>query len=288
MSAGPTADERDRSFRRVQKYYSIFEEWGRLERAVDGALEFAVNREWIRRYLPPAPARVLDIGGGPGRYSMWLAEQGYRVTLADLSPALLEIARTKAAEAGVELEAIVEANATHLAEFPDESFDAALCMGPMYHLLDESDRRRAAIELSRVVKSGGPVFVAFLNRLQALRVVINPDIPLPGVFTPQTALDFLRRWHEDGIFISPAMGVFTDAYFAHPGEIVPFMEDAGFSALELVASESMVDSVQKHLSSFKERQPELYDWVIGRLIDIAREPSIVGNAGHFLYIGRKP
>ena len=288
MSAGPTQEERDRSFHRIQKYYGIFEEWERFERPDDGALEFAVNQAWIARYLPPPSARILDVGGGPGRYSIWLAQQGYRVTLADLSADLLEIARTKAREAGANLEAIVEANATDLSDFGDATFDAALCMGPMYHLIDDADRRGAATELARVVKSSAPVFVAFLNRLQALRVVVNPDIPLPAVFTPLTALNFLRRWHEDGLFISPAMGVFTDAYFAHPGEIVPFMENADFSTLEIVASESIADPVQKHIASFRERQPELHDWVLGRLIDIANESSIIGTAGHILYIGRKP
>jgi ubiquinone/menaquinone biosynthesis C-methylase UbiE len=293
MTAEPTREERDRSFHRVQKYYGIFPEWGRLERPHDGALEFEVNRAWISRYLPKPGARILDIGGGPGRYAIWLAEHGYNVTLADLSSDLLAIAREKAAEASVELEAIVEANAIDLSMLPDESFDAALCMGPMYHLLDEGDRHAAAGELLRVTSSGGTVFVAFLNRLQALRVVINPDIlerMRESGFSISTPSNFnlIRRWHEDGVFISPAPGVFTDSYFAHPEEIKPLIEAAGFETLELVSSESIADPVQKHLAAFKDDEPELYEWVLERLIAIANQPSIVGNAGHLLYIGRKP
>lgn len=284
MTAGPTQQERDNSFHRIQKYYGVFKEWERLDREEDGALEFTVNKAWIARYLPPAGARVLDLGGGPGRYALWLAEQGYRTTLADLSPDLLAIARQQSKADGVDLEAIVEANALDLAQFKDASFDAALCMGPLYHLIDLEDRTQAARELLRVVKPGAPVFVAFLNRLQALRVAINPDIP----FFSTATFELVRRWHEDGIFISPVLGVFADSYFAHPGEIVPFMEATGFQTADLVASESIANSVQKHLTAFKERQPELYSWVLDRLINIANEPSIVGNTGHFLYIGRKP
>ena len=65
------------------------------------------------------------------------------------------------------------------------------------------------------------------------------------------------------------------------------MESAGFDSVELIASECIVDAVQKDLASFAERQPELMPWVIEKLIALANEPSIVGNAGHFLYIGRR-
>ena len=64
MSTGPTPEERERSFRRVQSYYETFAEWDRLESPTDGWLEFHVNRAWIQRYLPPAPARMLDLGDG--------------------------------------------------------------------------------------------------------------------------------------------------------------------------------------------------------------------------------
>src|SRR3990172_3254562 len=102
-------DPRERAQRRVKRFYSISaeREWERLEHPTQGALEFAINKAWIARHLPPPPATVLDIGGGPGRYSIWLAEQGYGVTLADLSPDLLAIAREKSAEAGVQLESVM-------------------------------------------------------------------------------------------------------------------------------------------------------------------------------------
>ena len=49
----------------------------------DGALEFARTQVLLERYLPPAPAVVADVGGGPGRYAVWLVERGYHVHLID-------------------------------------------------------------------------------------------------------------------------------------------------------------------------------------------------------------
>ena len=201
MTDAEPKDERERTHRRIKRFYSISaeREWNRLIHPTDGHLEFTVHKAWIGRYLPSAPARVLDIGGGPGRYSIWLAEQGHRATLADLSPDLLEVARQKAAEANVKLEAIAEANAIDLSQFADGSFDAVLCLGPFYHLMFEDERAAASRELHRVLKPGGIVFAAFLNRLQALRVAIDQDIPL---FTPYT-FDIVKKWHHEGILDFP-------------------------------------------------------------------------------------
>ncbi len=285
MSAEATSEDRGRAVRRIKRYYQISaeREWERLERPDQGALEFAVNKAWISRHLPPAGARILDIGGGPGRYSIWLAKQGYRVTLADLSPDLLAVARGKVAQAGVELDGFAEANAVDLSQFGDASFDAVLCLGPMYHLLEEEDRHRVAGELFRVLSSEGPVFVAFLNRLQVLRVAINQEIPL---FTPYT-FDLVKRWHA-GVLDFPVPGTFSPAYLIHPREVAPLLESAGFETVDLISSQSVAADVQKDLALFGERQPELYPWVMAELIKLANDPTAVGSAWHLLYIGRRP
>ena len=287
MTDEPPQGERERSQHRVRKFYQISaqREWERLvDPAQGGVLEFAVHKAWIAKFLPPAGAQILDIGGGPGRYSIWLAEQGYRVTLADLSPDLLAIAREKSAEAGVELEATIEADARELGQFADQAFDAVLCLGPLYHLKNEPDRRAVAAEVLRVLKPGAPVFAAFLNRLQVLRVAIDQDLPF---FTPYT-FEMVKQWHDEGFLVMPVAGIFTDAYAVHPHDVTPFMEKAGFQTADLISSQSIAADRMKHLALFAERQPTLYPWVIERLIEKANEPSIIGSGFHLLYIGRKP
>lgn len=66
-------------------YYERGEERARLTHA-RGALEFERTKELVERFLPPCPAVVADIGGGPGHYSLWLAEQGYHVRHRDIVP----------------------------------------------------------------------------------------------------------------------------------------------------------------------------------------------------------
>ena len=58
-----------------------------------GRLEFVRTKELLARHLPPPPAVALDVGGGPGAYAIWLAEQGYRVHLLD--PIDLHVQQTR-------------------------------------------------------------------------------------------------------------------------------------------------------------------------------------------------
>jgi len=66
-------------------YPSTVDESIRLSSSADGRLEMVRTQELLRRYLPPAPARILDIGGGPGSHARWLVKAGYTVHLVDLA-----------------------------------------------------------------------------------------------------------------------------------------------------------------------------------------------------------
>jgi SAM-dependent methyltransferase len=135
---------------------------GRAAQRAPGQLEFERTKEIILRDLPPLPAAVADIGGGPGAYACWLAQLGYRVVHRDLMPLHLEQLR-RAAGAGQCIETAV-ADARQL-DLAGASADTVLLLGPLYHLARRSDRLRALAEARRVVRPGGPVFAAAISPL---------------------------------------------------------------------------------------------------------------------------
>lgn len=233
---------------RIRAYYSRFGESERLD-APAGALEFRRACALIHTNLP-ARARVLDLGGGPGRYTIELAKLGHRVALADLSPELLEKARLKITEAGVgnEIESIDEVDATNLELYGDASFDAVVAFGPFYHLLAQGERERAAREVCRVLRPGGIGFISFVPRLSALGGLIGRASYTP----PQVPVGALRRAASTGIFQNGAENGFQEGYYPTVQEIHQLFEAARFDVLESVSLRGLADSREAALASLSD------------------------------------
>ena len=270
----------------VKAYYASFgeREWERLRNPNDGFVEYAVTRKIISRYLKPK-SRILDIGGGPGRYAMWLAKHGHRIVLADLSPELLTIARAKLNEAGVtaNIEEIIEADACDLSHWDDNSFDAVLSLGPFYHLIEETDRIHAATELRRVLRPDGTAFVALMPRYAFLR----RTLAIPDERRHLAQPEFISHIIEQGVFINDIPGRFTNGYGVRPEEVSPFFAEHGFKTLTLLAAQAIVPDNQKSLYELEQNDLATYQTVLEVILNTASDPGILGMASHLLYIGKK-
>ncbi|HTX93271.1 MAG TPA: class I SAM-dependent methyltransferase [Anaerolineales bacterium] len=261
----------------VEKYYdeNARMEWDRL--GVRHHAEYEVTLRALTEFLPPAPARLIDIGGGPGRYAIALAERGYRVTLVDLSNGNLDLARQKAAEAGVELEGFVHANALDLAAFPEAGFAAALLMGPLYHLHRLEERRAALEQARRLLEPGGPVFATFITRFASFR-----DAATNGYTYVEDNPAYSEKLLATGIHDSGEG--FADAYFAHPDEVIPLGESAGFTTLRLMGCEGILAEREDYVNSLTGPARQLW---LDFNYRFAQEPSLLGASDHLLYVGRK-
>jgi SAM-dependent methyltransferase len=142
---------------------AIDEECRRLTDIPFGAAEFTLTIDLLDRYIRPRSA-VADIGCGPGRYAEHLLARDCRIGAVDLSKrsllAFLERIPTSRAESVL---FAVKGNAIDLRFIPDESMDAALLMGPLYHLPRPGDRRKAVLECLRIIKPGGIILSTFLS-----------------------------------------------------------------------------------------------------------------------------
>jgi ubiquinone/menaquinone biosynthesis C-methylase UbiE len=247
-------------------------------------MEYAITRKMLSKYLKPK-SRILDIGGGPGRYAMWLAHHHHHVVLADLSPELLAVARVKLSEAGetANVEEIVQADACDLSRWPDNSFDAVLSMGPLYHLIDANDRIKALSELLRVLRSDGVAFVALMPRYAFLRRTLAMPDERRHLLQPEFVANIL----EKGEFINDIPGRFTNGYGVRPAEVSPFFEKHGFKTLTLMAAEGIAGNLQRILSELEQNDPATYQTALDMILITANDPAILGMANHLLYIGKK-
>lgn len=247
-----------------------------------GQLEFVRTTEIIARYLPAPSLKVLDIGGGAGNYSFWLAERGYAVHLVDILPLHIEQAQRQASLLGAaSLTAISLGDARHL-DFADESAQAMLLLGPLYHLTEKSERLQVLREAHRVLTVGGVVFVAAISRFaSALDGLFQGFLQDPD-FRRIVQQDLINGQHRNPTH-HPAY--FTTAFFHHPDELKSEVTESGFVVEHLLAIEGaawLLPELSQHWND-DERREILLD-TIRRM---ESDASILGISAHILAVGRK-
>ena len=265
--------------REVLDYYDRFPEESRLASG-PFKLEFERTKDILTRLLPAPPARVIDVGGAAGTYSAWLTERGYDVHLIDATPRLVVEARQRNATLRKPIASISLGDARSLPE-PDRSAAVVIIMGPLYHLPSSGDRLTALREAHRVLTPGGTVVTAAISRYASA---------LDGLARKVLDPAFLRIRNQDlidGQHRNPTdtLNYFTTAYFHRPEDLRAELEEAGFSAVEVMG----VEGVAWMFADFESRWAD--EALRQDILNVARaveaEPSIVGVSAHLLGIGRK-
>jgi SAM-dependent methyltransferase len=256
----------------MRAYYERGQERDRLAEP-RGQLEFERTKEIVLRHLPRPPAVVADIGGGPGRYALWLAGLGYQVMHRDLMPT--HVAQLRQASGGSPLIDAAVADAREL-DLADASADAVLLLGPLYHLGRRADRLRALTEARRVVRPGGPVFVAAITRWAPrmdgmLRARLYEAIPgvegaLPGI----ERTGHLPPFSPDGF----------SGYTHRPGQLRAELIASGSRVVDLVCVEGpayLLDDLPERLADDEARRV-----VLETARALERVPELLGIGPHLL------
>lgn len=246
-------------------YTEEYDESGRLVRTEHGRLEAARTRELLTAALPPPPARILDVGGGPGLHAQWMTEAGHDVSLVDIVETHVTAARKSGLDATV-------GDARRLDQ-PDATVDAVLLLGPLYHL-DDVGRAAALAEAHRVLRPGGLLAAAAISRWAALI-----DIAATGPWDD----DVVRRLTsivDTGVH-DPAVG-FTTSWCHTPNQLDAEVRTAGFVDVEVVGIEGPLGHVVDHLD-----MPDTLERALAVARITEREPALVGASPHLLALARR-
>ncbi|PEQ96133.1 methyltransferase type 11 [Bacillus sp. AFS006103] len=256
----------------VEEWYDTkYDEWKRLERH---KIEFDITKKYLDEYLQGDHLEVFDIGGGPGRYSLYLAEKGHKVSLLDLSKQNIVVAKEKSLERGITLESYIHGNALELENF-NRTFDVILLMGPLYHLTKESDRRIAVEGALRLLKPNGIIVTAFISNYAPLQNYLSDVSPIDSV---SEILEYLESEKDK------TLEGFTTAYFTDFKEAKNFMKSFELTELVFAGVENVLRCKEKEINSLEES--EYKKWLeIG--YHLSRDENVIGTSQHFLYIGRK-
>ena len=138
---------------KLSNYYNKFNENKRLDHR-HGQVEYITSMKYIHQYLNKGD-KIIDIGAGAGRYSIELKKEGYDVIAVEyVRP---NIGKIKINDPDLK---VIEASATNLSMFDDNTFDVAIMFGPMYHLYSKEDKLKALNEAKRITKKY--IFVTYI------------------------------------------------------------------------------------------------------------------------------
>lgn len=275
----------------VLAYYEAGREFNRLRTDV-GLIEFERTKEILLENLPKPPAVIYDIGGAYGEYAWWLASLGYEVHLFDLSETNIKLSKELAKEYPTCSLSSSEVGDARNIPRADNSADAVLLMGPLYHITDYDERIKAIKESFRLLKNDGVIFTAALTPYSVLLyniTVYSPKGENKNTYLENT--DFLamvERELKDGCHINPNREVYEGLGSSHL-----HMEKALKAELEVGGfSDSVVHGVMggawlvhdiDELWKNEISRNALMNTV--RLLD--KHEEIIGLSGHLLAVSKR-
>lgn len=253
-----------------------------------GLIEFERTKELLLEYLPKPPAVIYDIGGAYGEYSWWLANLGYDVHLFDLSTKNIEMSAELSKEYPNTSLCAAEVSDARNINRPDNSADAILLMGPLYHIVDKDERIACLNESRRLLKRNGVLFTAAITPYATLlwaTTVFGTDNYL---LNDEDFMNMIERELTDGEHIKKEGGAYTGigrSHFHSAKELKSELEQAGFSNNEIhgvVGGAWLAPNIDELWKNEKSRESLMR---AVRLLDMRED--IIGLSTHLLGISQK-
>ena len=259
----------------IESHYGTGYERSRLFPGGRPSLEYVRSMELLDRLLPPPPARLLDAGGGPGTYAAPLARRGYRVHLVDPVPLHVEQAR-QAAEADPAAGFTAALGDARELPAPDESQDAVMLFGPLYHLTEAAHRRQALGEARRVLRPDGRLLAMAICRFASLLDGLYQGWLDDPDFRPIVEQDLADGQHRNPEPVGRPE-FFTTAYFHTPDGLAGEIERAGFTGPAIYGVEGPGWPLRREWAD-----PRRHEEILFAARSVEAEPSIISFSPHLI------
>lgn len=219
--------------RNIEEFYNKASEETRLEKGM-GVFEFERIKFLIEKYTSSTPSKIIDIGGGTGKYSEWLAKKGHQVHLAEPVLKHINIAKDRANK--LKNKFSVHQSDSRKLEFPNNFADLIILHGPLYHLQKKEDRDITIREAKRVLKNNGIILGFAINYTASTLVGL-----LNGLIYKKSFFEMCKEELTTGIHNPPNdfPWLLAEAYYHKPEEFKNEFTNQGLTYLNTYAIEGM-------------------------------------------------
>lgn len=242
-------------------------------------IEFTRTKDILDRHMDSNKKDVLDMGGGAGFYSFWLAGKGYNVHLRDIVPLHIEQAKQEEIVSNINLASIAVGDATCF-DFEDNSFDYILLFGPMYHIQSYEERIRVLSEAKRTLRDGGKIFTVFIHRNSALLDFVK----LKDINDDKSKISAIESL-ENGYFNNRDTGHFTNGYF----HTVEGLKNEVITSGLMCKNIYNIEGINRLIDNFDEKIKDKYyfDFYMNIMRTIEQDSSLYGVASHLMAVLEK-
>lgn len=234
-------------------------------------LEFLTTDRYVQKYLKPN-CRILEVGAGTGRYSLYYASQGYKVNSIEYVQHNLDVLKSKITD---NMNIVAEqGDAIDLSRFEDNIFDIVLVLGPLYHLYTEEEINKCINEAKRVCKNNGIMMFAYLP---------NDSIMISWALL-KGHLKFgydNKRFDQNFKIISEPSEIMRAFYI---DELEKIMNSNNIEKINNISTSGVAPHFRNIIDNLSEEEFEI--WKNYHFSSCERK-EVQGYSTHMLYIGKK-
>ena len=243
-------------------------------------IEFVSTLRLIDQYFPKQ-GRICDIGGGTGRYTIELLRRGYSVTLLDLSDEEIRLADIQLNKNGLSAEQLIIGDARDMSMLASNTFDAALLLGPMYHIVERNDRAKVLRELNRILKPQGVAIIAYLNSWGLIRTGVG-DFP-----HWYKDISFLRSMLSEHTFAGNSLSGFTECYWSTSEAALQEIKESDLEVVSYAGAESFAGGMGVLLEQLATDNPEAYENIVQMAAETSELVQYRDSTDHLHVVARK-
>ncbi|MBW3013220.1 methyltransferase domain-containing protein [Candidatus Woesearchaeota archaeon] len=226
----------------------------------------------IIKYLPKKKGRILDAGGGTGKFAIQFAKKGHDVVLTDISSGMLGVAEKniKKLRLGNKVKALWQ-DITNMKSLQSNSFDFVVSLGdPVSYCMKEN---KAIKELARVAKKGAYVMIT-----------VDSYFSMLGRLISQQRFSMISKMERTGNTVYPFN--YPEHNFK-PDELRKLFEKNGLKVIEIFSIGNLINRADRKKMNKILSNKKNFKKMVDLELKYSTEPSIVGFGGHIGIVGRK-